>query len=98
MHIVFSCFIFLLHEIFLACVVFVLYAGCIKNKKQKTKIMCCIILRVDVLWYFVLYFFRAWNVLWYYCVVFPARETCSGVVVLYFSAFHTRKNIVQQLR
>ena len=103
MHVSFLCFIFVLYEIVLACVVFVLYAGCKKNKKtEKQKMMYCIFPRVEgdlvllccifstwnALWYFVLYFSRAWNALWYYCVVFFARGTRSGVIVLYFCAWN----------
>ena len=71
------CFIFVLYEIFLACVVSVLYAGCKKNKTEKQN-------------FFVLYFSARGTrsiilcALWYYCVAFSARGTRSGVIVLYF--------------
>ena len=89
MHVVF--FIFVLYEIFLACVVFVLYAGCKKNREKndvlyfsargtRSGILCCI--------------FRTWNALWYYCVIFSARGTHSGVIVLYFSACRTRSSAI----
>ena len=83
-HVVFSCFIFMLYEIFVACVVLVLYACCKKNKNRKTKMRCCIFPRVERVLIFCVIFFRARNALWQYCVVLSAHGTRSDVIVLYF--------------
>ena len=56
--------------------------------------MCCIFPRVERNLVFFVIFFRAWNALWYYCVVFSARGTRSGVIVLHFSACGTHSRVI----
>ena len=80
-------FIFVLYEIFFACVVFVLYAGCKKKQKNKNDmfyfsargtrsgILCYIFPRVE----------RALE----FCVIFSVHGERSGIIVLYFSACGT---------
>ena len=72
MNVVFSCFIFVLYGIILACVVYVFYAGCKKCKKnRKTK--------NDVM-YFSARGTRS-DIL---CYIVSARGTCSSIIVLYY--------------
>ena len=79
MHVVFLCFIFVVHEIVRVCVVFLLYAGCKKTKNRKTK--------NDVL-YFSAHGTRTGIIVLY----FSARGTRSSIIVFYFS--HMEENMV----
>ena len=89
MHAVLFVFFFVLYEIFLACVVFVLYARFKYILKTGKKMMCCIAVLYFFLWNFCLIYFRVWNALWYckfLCHIFP-RVECAMVfckLVLYF--------------
>ena len=82
MHVVFSCFIILLYGIFLSCVVFVLFAGCLHKKMDLKQIRVVFFCAWSALWYFVLYILHVWNALWYYCIVFFAHGARSGVIML----------------
>ena len=73
-------FIFVLYEIVLACVVFVLYAGCKKKQKDKTVLYFSAHgTRSGIL----CYIFCAWNALWYYCVIYFPRVECALELLCY---------------
>ena len=95
----FSCCIFVLHEILLACVLFMLYACCKKIKIKKIVLYLSACGTFSGIVEFGGIFFRVWNALWYCgisCYIFPRVERVLVLwdLVLYFSACGTCFGIV----
>ena len=85
----YACCIFVLYEIFLACVVFMLYAGCEKTKREKQKMMCFIFPHVERALVLLCCILRAWDVLWRYCVIFLRVE--HALALLYYIFPHVER-------
>ena len=52
--------------------------------ERALQLLCYIFRAWNVIWRYCLIFFSVWNALWRYCVIFSARGTCYGIIVLYF--------------